>query len=606
MFFKIILSTLFLFCYYPIFTQTTIAYTSDSSDFPNPERGFTYPFEINIDNIVSFDENEIAFIRQYHLSDRESGEYYVYSTVISLEISLKEYVDKPIEHWYLNKMQNVFNVCRDAGIKIDLQYTYTNGSNNDCFNNNDYFCPPYKDASKSVVLMHINQLKPLWNENTDVINNLSLGFIGIYGETYYTDYFGGTNLPMQAENWQDRNEVIKAMLEALPKCRMVSIRYPQQIQKFQFGENSPVTSPALSLQEAYTGTDFSRLAFYNDCFLSDYTDVGTYYNFDNNTEDTTNLRPFTQQHSKYVMVSGETCKDYNPWDNCSNDPYNPGMADVEMKKFHWSLLNSAFYNGMNNGWINICLDEIKRKLGYRFVLIDGTYTDIAAQNETIDIKIRLYNEGFASPFNPRDVEIILRNTSNTDLKYRAKLNQNPQFWFSEDTITIEQTLCLPPDIPIGDYEVLLNLPDPFESINNRPEYSIRLANTNVWEAQTGFNKLNHILQITSLTSNSTCNNQTIFELKIDKHENNNIEISQLKVFPNPNNGEFLLNFDSNLNGVTHIAINNLLGEIVYSNDITAIKGRNVKQLNLVNISNGVYILKIQSNNGFQFIKMIVD
>ena len=52
-----------------------------------------------------------------------------------------------------------------------------------------------------------------------------------------------------------------------------------------------------------------------------------------------------------------------------------------------------------------------------------------------------------------------------------------------------QSIPLPTTLPTGSYALLLNLPDPAASLNTRPEYAIQLANTNVWEATTGFNDL---------------------------------------------------------------------------------------------------------------------
>ena len=43
------------------------------------------------------------------------------------------------------------------------------------------------------------------------------------------------------------------------------------------------------------------------------------------------------------------------------------------------------------------------------------------------------------------------------------------------------------DMASGEYKLYLNLPDPYESIHNDPRFSIRLANENVWEAETGYN-----------------------------------------------------------------------------------------------------------------------
>jgi hypothetical protein len=48
----------------------------------------------------------------------------------------------------------------------------------------------YVHAPKKIVLQHITQLAPVFKKNADVIAVLQEGFIGIWGENYYTDYFG--------------------------------------------------------------------------------------------------------------------------------------------------------------------------------------------------------------------------------------------------------------------------------------------------------------------------------------------------------------------------------------------------------------------------------
>jgi hypothetical protein len=57
------------------------------------------------------------------------------------------------------------------------------------------------------------------------------------------------------------------------------------------------------------------------------------------------------------------------------------------------------------------------------------------------------------------------------------------------THTLEVREPLPSDLEPGPYEVLLNLYNPELGLARRPEYSIRLANANVWEAATGYNNL---------------------------------------------------------------------------------------------------------------------
>ena len=54
---------------------------------------------------------------------------------------------------------------------------------------------------------------------------------------------------------------------------------------------------------------------------------------------------------------------------------------------------------------------------------------------------------------------------------------------------------LPKDMPDGDYELLLPLPDAYASLRSRPEYAIRLATAGVWETATGMNKLGIVVPI---------------------------------------------------------------------------------------------------------------
>ena len=104
------------------------------------------------------------------------------------------------------------------------------------------------------------------------------GFIGVWGEGYYTNYFGAGGTPLTATNWFDRNKVTEALLEAIPDSRMVQLRYPQSKQKAVFGVSAPINSPAISAPEAFTASTVSRLGHHTDCFVASENDFGTYTN----------------------------------------------------------------------------------------------------------------------------------------------------------------------------------------------------------------------------------------------------------------------------------------------------------------------------------------
>jgi hypothetical protein len=126
-------------------------------------------------------------------------------------------------------------------------------------------------------------------------------------------------------------------------------------------------------------------------------------------------------------------------------------------------------------------------MGYRFFLSNGTYTSQVKAGNTFNININLMNEGYAAPFNPRWVEIILKNQVD-GTECRTKLNIDPKKWLP-GSVNVNQDIGIPLTYPPGTYRVYLNLPDPATALYGNPSYSIRLANAGVWDAITGYNDL---------------------------------------------------------------------------------------------------------------------
>lgn len=121
--------------------------------------------------------------------------------------------------------------------------------------------------------------------------------------------------------------------------------------------------------------------------------------------------------------------------------------------------------------------------------LQGTYDDLIKTGEKFKFNLQLKNEGFSAPFNPRLVELIFRHSDGTT--HTFELPNDPRFWLPGEIHTIAGEISVPENFPAGDYELLLNLPDPEPKLRQRPEYAIQLANENVWEVETGYNSLNH-------------------------------------------------------------------------------------------------------------------
>ncbi|MEK7253787.1 MAG: DUF4832 domain-containing protein, partial [Bacteroidota bacterium] len=159
--------------------------------------------------------------------------------------------------------------------------------------------------------------------------------------------------------------------------------------------------------------------------------------------------------------------------------------------------------------------DIKKKLGYRFALQSGTFSNEAQPGQTVSVNLSLANEGYAAPFNPRGVEVVLRHTGSGQ-KWFASLPDDPRFWLGNGASqNLAHTLCLPAGLPFDTYDLLLNLPDPEASIFDRSEFAIRFASTlpggaDVWETATGYNKLGHSIAINCTASGAACAGQVSF------------------------------------------------------------------------------------------------
>ena len=483
----------------------TVTYQESSLDFPNPERGFYRPLEAGYaSNFPSLNASELTGNRTTPYTPY-SANYQIQNTLVYRYYVLDNFKSSAISTAYLNNVRNDLTTIRQAGVKIIMRFAYTIEPNQTGCPDNTA-CPPYGDAPKQRVLAHIAQLKSIFSQYRDVIAVVQMGFIGVWGEQYYTDFFGdssgnGNQGKLLDNNWQDRLDVLNALLAAVPESRMVQVRYPQIKQKAVYGINAPVTSAPITAAQAHNGSKIARIGFHNDCFLSSPDDFGTYFNYGTSSTSassaTNTLKPYFANDSRYTVVGGETCSDgFSPQNDCS------GIAVSDMQRLHYSYLNSEFSNEVNNDWqTGGCMDEIKRSLGYRLVMEQGTYASQAQPGSRFDFSLNLKNVGFAAPYNPRLVELVLRNTASGST-YKIPLTGeggDVRFWLPEEEITLNRSLTLPAGVPAGSYELLLNLPDTSNNniIANRPEYAIRLANENVWEAATGYNKLNHTLTVTS-------------------------------------------------------------------------------------------------------------
>jgi hypothetical protein len=183
--------------------------------------------------------------------------------------------------------------------------------------------------------------------------------------------------------------------------------------------------------------------------------------------------------TRFVPMGGETCAVFPPRTDCAT-------ALAEMKRLHFSFLNEDYHRGVLAGWSRQgCRAEMDRSLGYRFVLHDAALSARCRAGVSVRLRLRLRNEGWAAPFNPRPVYAVMVGAGG---RFDVRLpGLDPRRWGAGQRVDIDAVVRVPAAATAGDYHLALWLPDNSPRLRARPEYAVRLANEGVWDAATGLN-----------------------------------------------------------------------------------------------------------------------
>jgi peptidoglycan-associated lipoprotein len=99
----------------------------------------------------------------------------------------------------------------------------------------------------------------------------------------------------------------------------------------------------------------------------------------------------------------------------------------------------------------------------------------------------------------------------------------------------------------------------------------------------------------------------VFNKEVCNSYSESLEVSNLKVFPNPNNGKFTLQFNSNIEEELTIKIYSNLGRIVTDEKYKSSIGLSTKKVDITNHKRGVYYLHIsQGCNSLYLEKLIIQ
>jgi len=398
-----------------------------SAIFNNPERGFH-----NFEGINTSSSS--------HTANVSSG-----STLAIAAVRVPLAAENPeiLSDSFLAQYANMFAQARAGGVKMILLHSY-----HDVQSMNS-------DPSEFVMLQHIAKLMPIITTNKDVVFTIHGGFIGAWGEWYYTQHGEST-----------RRNVLRAMLNGIPSTMSIAIRTPGfKVDLFDMtGPNAPTTDVALA----------KRVGHHNDCFLASSDDYGTGGGFNLSGD----WRDFIGAEARQlsIPVGGETCA-VSSYSTCSN-------ALAQMARQGWSYVNTDYNPSVISAWKSGgCFDEINRRLGYRLELNQFSIPAEVSKAVAFNIGMTIKNVGWAGMVNSRPVKVVLFNASGS---YNIEVAQDSKRWIPGSHNFTQAVSLSASSIPAGDYNVAIWMPDSNSGLQSRAGYSVRFANDG-WDSTKGWN-----------------------------------------------------------------------------------------------------------------------
>ena len=362
-------------------------------------------------------------------------------SLISARVSLEKFRSVPIPDDYLVSLDQGLTAVRKSKLKVILRFNYNNGNT------------AGPDASIDTILQHIQQLRPILKQHSDVIFALQAGFIGAWGE--WNKSTSGLDTPAA------RAAVIQAELaEDLPYTS-IQIRYPQH--KIELLDSNAARDSAELFKS------ISRIGFHLDCILASENDLT--YPLDKIPA----LFRYVADQSRSVLIGGETCKLNPPRTDCD-------IALHVLSEQRFSYLNNDYHQGVVSSWrIGGCYAQIRDQLGYRLYVESSQYPDEISGATDLQLALTIANDGWSAPAHDRLCVLVFTPHSGNPVRVLSDLNAI-EFLPGKTRHTL--TARLPDTLVPGRYSLSFVAPDPSERLSPVSEYSLPFNNA-TYSASTG-------------------------------------------------------------------------------------------------------------------------
>lgn len=363
-------------------------FEESASYLPNPNRGFYYMYGFMISDEEELDYND--FVPQKLSTGHDMQ-------LALVTFNLQQYNNRNISDKGLRDIEAIFEALRKTEKQFLIRFLY------DWYGDN----LEYEPHDVNIILSHMKQLEPIFQEYKDIIFVHQGLFIGNWGEMNGTIHL--EHIP----------ELSSTLYDVTDGSIFLAVRMPAQWRTATgFTNPDKSTWPIESLSV--------KLSLYNDGMMGSYSDYGTYglagrqesgdFGPWNRTEELI----FQQELCKYVPNGGEVIVDnrYNDFNNALNN----------LKTMHITYLNQDYDQKVLNKWAKEIIADgsvyqgmdgltyIERHLGYR-ILINSAAIDYHNLQDDIELNISFQNVGFAPIYKDTETFVVVHNTNTQESHY---------------------------------------------------------------------------------------------------------------------------------------------------------------------------------------------
>ncbi|KAJ0403118.1 hypothetical protein P43SY_009548 [Pythium insidiosum] len=261
---------------------------------------------------------------------------------------------------FLDVIRKDFDLLERAGKRAILRFAYAADD-------------ATADPAESVILNHLDQLAPVLQRVAPSLLVFEAGFIGKWGEWYYTSRYGNAGV-VSAAQMQSRYRIVRRMADSVPIEVPIAVRWSHWADQ--------LIKLDISLRD--------RLALYDDCIFAPYNDLGTF----NDAHESTAAYPFGS--------GGETCS---------------SSFDLDSSTHSCAAFRLALQR-VNATYVNIDYDRTKLAqyqqcnfedlLGYRLSIRDQR---VECVDGSCEVSIELENTGLARPTRDKRVVVLCGDTA---------------------------------------------------------------------------------------------------------------------------------------------------------------------------------------------------